>query len=61
MKRFMCYWGGGYPEGVKLHDSTWFIEDRGYTPSDIENVMNLTIGESTMMDNGDHIVTCIDE
>ena len=57
MRKFMCYWGGGYPEGVTFHDLNWFDVDRGYTPSHIEDVTDLDVGETVMMDNGDHIVT----
>ena len=57
MKQFMCYWGGGYPEGIKLKVASWFDEDRGYSPGMIEDVMLLEVGESMIIEMGDHIIT----
>ena len=57
-KKFMCWWGGGYLESVEMRDLAWFDVDRGYTPFDCEIMIpKLKVGETHVMDNGDHIVT----
>ena len=58
MKEFMCWWGGGYPEGVMMKPIEWFDVDRGYDPHEVEEVFpELDIGETHVMECGDHIVT----
>jgi hypothetical protein len=50
-RQFECFWGAGYRGNgdksiLAYHDESFFTEDRGYEPEDIENIKNLWNGES---------------
>ena len=60
MKKFMCWWGGGYTSSIDTNLLSWFTTDIGYESEDIEILAGLEIGSTIVLSNGDHIITRVE-
>lgn len=61
-KEYECFWGEGYRNDnrsiLEWHDVGYFAEDRGYQPHDIEDILQLGVGDSINLScvTGEHWV-----
>lgn len=54
---YKCVWGESYIQpGAKIVKLMFFTEGVGYLEDDLEQILNLEVGQSVTLDCGDHSV-----
>lgn len=50
-KVFICFWDAGTygKDQYEKHDISFFTEDKGYSPEEIQKINNLEVGQSLII------------